>query len=75
MGSVNLSRTARTMGHGTGIDSGRERLKRFFARSDMELDDIARSVVDWMVPEGNRVVCPDRTNREFDQFKGGNHSA
>ncbi|WP_257280994.1 hypothetical protein [Endozoicomonas sp. ISHI1] len=31
MGSVNLSRIAQTMGHGNGIDSGRKRLKRFFA--------------------------------------------
>ncbi|WOG25727.1 hypothetical protein [Endozoicomonas sp. 8E] len=51
MGSVNLSRIARTMGHGTEIDSRRKRLKRFFAWSGMELDDIARMDVDWMVPE------------------------
>ncbi|WOG27611.1 hypothetical protein [Endozoicomonas sp. 8E] len=31
MGSVNLSRIARTMGHATEIDSRRKRLKRFFA--------------------------------------------
>ncbi|WP_257281690.1 MULTISPECIES: hypothetical protein [unclassified Endozoicomonas] len=69
MGSVNLSRIARTVGHGTEIDSRRKRLKRFFALSSRELDDIARMVVDWMVPEGNQVVCPDRTNRDFGLFK------
>ncbi|WP_257252481.1 hypothetical protein [Endozoicomonas sp. SESOKO3] len=46
MGSVNLSRIARTMGHGTEIDSRRKRLKHFYARSGMELGDISRMVVD-----------------------------
>ena len=65
----NLSRIARTMGHGTEIDSRRKRLKRFFAWSGMELDDIARMIVDWMVPEGDWIVCLDRTNWNFGQFK------
>ncbi|WP_257281901.1 MULTISPECIES: hypothetical protein [unclassified Endozoicomonas] len=65
MMSLNLSGIARTVEHGTGIDSKRGRLKRFFARSGMELDNISTMVVDWMVPEGNWVVCLDRTNRDF----------
>lgn len=63
--SLNLSRIARTVEQGNGIDSRRERLKRFLARSGMKLDNISTMVVDWMVPEGNWVVCLDRTNRAF----------
>ena len=67
--SVNLSRVARTMGHGTDIDSRRKRLKRYFAWAGMELDDIARMVVNWMAPEGHWILCLDRTNWEFGKFK------
>lgn len=69
VGSVNLSRIARTMGHGTEIDSRHKRLKRFFCWDGMVLDDIAEMVVNWMVPEGDWVVCLDRTNWDFGQFK------
>ncbi|WP_257291180.1 hypothetical protein [Endozoicomonas sp. ONNA1] len=43
MGSVNLSRIARTMGHGTGIDFGRKRLKRFFVRSGMDIPSLKKT--------------------------------
>ncbi|WOG29758.1 hypothetical protein [Endozoicomonas sp. 8E] len=59
----------RTMGQGTEIDSRRKRFKRFFARSAMGLDDMARIVLDWMLPEGNWVVCLDPTNWDLGQFK------
>ena len=67
--SVNLAKIARTMGHGTQLTSRHKRLKRFFAQFDLPLDDIARLVVHWMAPEGRWILCLDRTNWEFGQFK------
>ncbi|WP_263079026.1 IS4 family transposase [Endozoicomonas sp. Mp262] len=69
VGTVSLSRIAQTMGHHTEIDSRRKRLKRFLMWKGFELDCVARMVVDWMVPEGNWIVCLDRSNWQFGKFK------
>ena len=41
VGSISLSRIAKTMGHGREIDSRRKRLKRFLMWEGLELNKIA----------------------------------
>lgn len=69
LGTVSLSRIAKTMGHGTEVASRRKRLKRFLMWKGMKLDEIALMVVEWMVPEGEWILCLDRTNWQFGAFK------
>ena len=52
-----------------GFSTAEYGLKRFFAQFDLPLDDIARLAVHWMAPEGRWILCLDRTNWEFGQFK------